>query len=239
MLSCLPGFGGQRGGKSPHQLVLLGLEGAGKTTLLYHLKIPNWKEICKDIDILNKRKDKADPGYHYEELSTNPLGTYGVWDVPGNEVMISLWSTFYRYVQVAGLLFVVDGSEDTWNALSRDKYDAMLHKVRRLVSHLLNEDELRGATFTLIINHRDSFEEDGRRGKDKDKGSDYIAAHKKVQKERFDHIKHILQVKPLQEQAANKGRFHIHEFNCEKIKHNGPEWGKVVREIYEMTIVGQ
>mmetsp|Transcript_27413 Transcript_27413/g.60250 ORF Transcript_27413/g.60250 Transcript_27413/m.60250 type:complete len:239 (-) Transcript_27413:61-777(-) len=237
MLGCLPGFGGKRGGQ-PHQLVLLGLEGAGKTTLVYHLKIPNWKEICKDMKVLAQRKEKADPGYHYEELFTNPLGSYGVWDVPGTDVMVSLWPTFYRYVQVAGLIFVVDGNEEPYEAAKKDptgsemkKYDDKLHKARRLITNLVNEDELRAATFTVIINHRDNWEEV--------KEDDKKKKLKKDQRERFDHIRQILQLEKIQNEGANKGRFHIHEFDCATIKPNGQEWTKVVKEIHDMTLLNQ
>jgi len=159
MAKCLPCFGPQ---KPPHQMVMLGLEGAGKTTILYKLKMPNWKDIAKD---LKRSKDKAgkagnesdkngkekssqqelDPGYHYEELHSSNLGPYGIWDVPGHEAYIPLWPIFYRYIRVAAVLFVVDGHSDPPDP--KKWIDA-----RDALRRLLNEDELRDAAVICIIN---------------------------------------------------------------------------------------
>jgi len=132
-----------------HQIVTFGLDGAGKTTLLYRLKIPSWKpdDIIKDLKHLKGKADVSkDPGYHYEEMSGAPLGAYGIWDVPGSEVMMRMWPTFYRYVKVSAVIFVVDGT---------DIDDKRLDTARRQLHFLLNEDELRVAAFYLIVNEWD------------------------------------------------------------------------------------
>jgi len=224
----MPSFGAKR---APQQIIMLGLSGAGKTTLLYRLKIPGWKEIVKDLAELNKFKEKTDPGYHYEEMQGKPLGSYGIWDVPGSKVMISLWSTFYRYITVMGVLFVVDGSAES--AKESKEFDEKLHQARRLIQFLLNEDELRGATFTLIINHRDVIER-------RSDGSDTVSGEPaKEFRMRMDHIKEILQVKAIMADDANMARFHVHELNCASPKDVPLVWPRIIKEIHELAVMGK
>jgi len=147
LFSCL---GGKR---PPHQIVMLGLQDAGKTTLLYKLKFGDkltgeWKEIHKFVKALKgeqKQEDEQDVSlYHYEELTSKAMKSYGLWDVPGS--LCATWATFYRYIPITATIFVVNASEK-----SADD-EKMLRDSRRMLNYLLYEDELRQAAFVVVIN---------------------------------------------------------------------------------------
>merc|ERR1712151_1431453 len=86
-----------------------------------------------------------DPTYHYEEMKWKAL-KYGIWEIPGSDVMIRQWPMFYRYVRMSACLFVVDAHSDK-------KFDE-IEKSRYWLQYLLNEDELRCAAFVLVLNIR-------------------------------------------------------------------------------------
>mmetsp|Transcript_81136 Transcript_81136/g.173582 ORF Transcript_81136/g.173582 Transcript_81136/m.173582 type:complete len:217 (-) Transcript_81136:47-697(-) len=209
MLTCWKAMTAER---RNHQVVMLGLEGAGKTTLLYRLKMPLWKprEIVRDME-KNRRSDGKDwdPGYHYEELNIGRLKHHGVWDVPGSEAMINMWPTFYRYISVVAVLFVVDGS----NAGAKD--EAKLAKARNLLHFLLNEDELRVSAFVLVINER-------------------VGPQYPEERSNMQQIAHALGVHEIMEQDWNKSRFHMVNLNCAEVSTHA--WEKVVEDIYRIYI---
>merc|ERR1712113_779878 len=92
------------------------------------------------------KKQNKDPCYHYEEMTSKSLGQYGIWDIPGSEVMVRMWPMFYRYLRMTAVFFVVD-------AFSASKEDLdKIAQARHQIEFLLNEDELRTAAFVLIIN---------------------------------------------------------------------------------------
>mmetsp|Transcript_56790 Transcript_56790/g.122768 ORF Transcript_56790/g.122768 Transcript_56790/m.122768 type:complete len:223 (+) Transcript_56790:128-796(+) len=200
----------------PHQMVMLGLEGVGKTTLLYRLKIPTWKSIAQDMGRLRVQGDgkRLDPGYHYEEFHGRlKLRKYGIWDVPGNEVMVQMWPTFYRYIRVTAVLFVVDGSDKS------DQAKEKLSKARGLIDFLLNEDELRLAAFMIIINvHKEA----GDQPVDKAHIRESIGA--------------ALNVTHLLDQDSSKSRVRMLVLDCANVSVTDKEWKHLIEEIHRIYI---
>mmetsp|Transcript_29480 Transcript_29480/g.67934 ORF Transcript_29480/g.67934 Transcript_29480/m.67934 type:complete len:249 (+) Transcript_29480:64-810(+) len=157
---CLTKSNVLRGRDEKRQFLILGLQNAGKTTLLYRLKLGNsWKDMEHDLKamrepkLLTKDKDARsdaepqwvveDAGYHYEETL---LG--GFWEVPGTPAMRQMWPSFYRAIKIHGVIFVVDGSDKS------DAKEENIELAKRSLHFLMNEDELRNAAFTVIINMR-------------------------------------------------------------------------------------
>lgn len=193
----------------PKQIVLLGLDGAGKTTLLYRLKLPKWTDISRDLRQLREKKgeEPGDPGYHYEEFTSRDIGPYGIWDVPGTEAMIAMWPTFYRYVQISAVLFVVDAMEKDVERLT---------EARRLMEKLQNEDELRMAAFILIINER---------GPDQ---TAHAASESIVAK--VNEVREVLRVRMFEESP----RFLAVSLDCSTVKASDGMWRKVEQHIHKV-----
>jgi len=128
---------------------MVGMEKAGKTNLLYKLKLgDSWKDSEMRRDLSKMREQDAsgkveDGGYHYEEINILKGQTCGVWELPGHPGARAVWPTFYRTIKFHAVMFIVDGSEK-----SEEKIDA----TRRHLHFLMNEDELRGAIFAVIVN---------------------------------------------------------------------------------------
>merc|ERR1711972_470079 len=108
-----------------------------------------WKrdDIKRDLAYIKKCEGPCgrDPSYHYEEMSSMSM-KYGIWEVPGNEVMMRMWPMFYRYVRISAVLFVVDVYSEHWSDVET------VTANRYWMNLLLNEDELRTAAFVLILN---------------------------------------------------------------------------------------
>mmetsp|Transcript_58346 Transcript_58346/g.190286 ORF Transcript_58346/g.190286 Transcript_58346/m.190286 type:complete len:222 (+) Transcript_58346:200-865(+) len=199
------------GSATPHQIVMLGLENAGKTTLLYRLKL-EWKEITHAIKTL-KSDANGDPGYHYEELNSKSMGSYGIWDVPGTPEMVGMWPAFYRYVQVCCIIFVVDGSQEFLDDETR------MTEVKRLIAKLLHEDELRGAAFVVVINDRKTDAED-------EKGE---AATTNV-----DAFRDQLGLTALEPSIPRLLTVH---FDCSEISVHHESWKKILNHIWKTGII--
>lgn len=246
MLKC---FGAQTTRRTPHQIVMLGLEGSGKTTLLYKLKVPGWTEMSRDMQKAKEKDRHWDVGYHYEEFQNGRLKWYGIWDVPGSDEMIPLWNLFYRYIVVSAVIFVVDA------APGQDEAMEQVQKARRWLHFLLNEDEIRSAAFIVIVNerwHRDDIKKKRRRKKKKNghhgsssekeefaheaeeggilnKGRDPTRPWTQVGKAFLGK----LNVADIMEQPWNKDRFRIFFMDCSDPVR---EWKEVIEEIYKIYI---
>ena len=116
------------------QILILGPESSGKTTLVYG-------ETC----------DETEPtqGYNREEknfLDKNPLGKkVGVWDISGKEVLKPLWSSYYKNIAFAGVIFVIDPNNKE-----------ILDSAVRDLHFLTNEEELRDCAFLVLFNKKNS-----------------------------------------------------------------------------------
>lgn len=145
LVKSVPPFNLLSEGTEVQQCVMYGERGAGKTTLLYRLKCPNWKKEQLISQMENLKKADKDPSYHYEVLSSSLL-TYGIWEIPGDEIRLDLTSMFYKYLKVSVVFFVVDtrrqSVEDT----------ALMERTRNLFDFLLHEQELRMCAFILVLN---------------------------------------------------------------------------------------
>lgn len=205
--------------KSPDipQFLIFGHEGAGKTTMLYRLRIMQWKpaEIKKDLE--HMRKSERDPGYHYEEFTSQDFpnmrfGRIGMWDIPGNEMMLRMWPMFYQYLTISGVFFVVNASEE--EVKNVDKMD----EVRQRMWFLLNEDFLRVVAFILILNVHE----------EKDK-------HKSVEsKELRDAVKEMLSVEEIKSMPAHRDRFKCYEVNCSELERDESQWHDIMEDVYQI-----
>eukprot|EP00927_Polykrikos_kofoidii_P069993 TRINITY_DN65784_c0_g1_i1.p1 TRINITY_DN65784_c0_g1~~TRINITY_DN65784_c0_g1_i1.p1 ORF type:complete len:239 (-),score=41.86 TRINITY_DN65784_c0_g1_i1:42-758(-) len=197
----------------PFQFIMFGLEGAGKTTMLYKLKIPKWKreDIKQDMNYLRKEgvTPARDPAYHYEEMASSYSGSsvrYGIWEIPGNEMMIQMWPLFYRYVRMHAVFFVVDAFSDKRFDLER------LARARYWLHFLLNEVELRNAAFIIIIN------------------SNTLQRDRKDAKGDVEEkaISEMLGIEEIEKQAIHKGRLVWIACNCADFSRDDPHWENVV-----------
>lgn len=204
------------------QFTMFGMEEAGKTTLLYRLKIPQWKreDIKVDISLLREKKDTGvargggDPTYHYEEMySSRHKFKYGIWEVPGNEVMVRQWPLFYRYNRINAVIFVVDAWSK--NMFDLDKID----QARYWLHFLLNEDELRCAAFVLVLNVKQLENEE----KDPREEAKEKAIHE------------MLGVPEIESQPIHGERFYKFSCNCADIDRiMYPKWEDCLRFISEV-----
>eukprot|EP01066_Platyproteum_vivax_P007100 Platyproteum_vivax@DN2698_c0_g1_i1.p1 len=123
------------------QALIIGLPKSGKTTLLYSWKIPNYMRGKEEEaeDLTADQKEEAVP-FHYEQVRIKNY-ILGIWDVKGGEVMQVVWPTFYRYVQMDIVMFVV-------NMKNVDEFG----EAKRILHTLFNEDELRDSYFMIILN---------------------------------------------------------------------------------------
>lgn len=86
------------GSKPQKRVLMLGLDGSGKTTLLYKLK---YSENVVTVPTV---------GFNVEMLETDRSSPgLTVWDVGGQRKMRLHWKHYY--VDTAGLVFVVDSSD--------------------------------------------------------------------------------------------------------------------------------
>lgn len=208
-------------GQDMHQCVIFGLRGSGKTTLLYKLKIPSWKrtDIIRDMHNMKGSKNQKnlpegeaqkeritdeDPGYHYEELYSSSLGNYGVWEIPGNEVMMKQWPLFYRYLNISAVFFVVDmfSADRAWQDVEK------ILEARNKIMMLLNEDELRTSAFFLVLNTDERNVED-------------------VSREERHAMEEVLGVPDIMSSLAHKERFFVKVLHCAEIQ----SWEDVCKDI--------
>jgi len=254
----------------PKQLVLLGPERSGKTTILYKLKIPKWTTVDMKTELQNLKKEErdilsnnknADPhggdfGYHYEELNEASIGEYGMWDVPGSDVMVTMWPTFYRYVKVAAVLYVVDVPEkrdeseevidfkcqicDNTGRTPSDEIctectfgdKVKLNKAKRLLHFLLNEDELRMSAFVLILNVKDPKS----RKDAKPDGKNTVETGAGMKGGQAQQTGDVLGVEDLSKQRANKERFKIFTLCAATLQPTDAVWKDVILEIHKVGI---
>lgn len=214
------------------QFAMFGLEGAGKTTLLYKLKIPQWKrdDIKRDLMYLKKSETNnlgRDPSYHYEEMTAMSM-RYGIWEVPGNDVMMRMWPMFYRYVRISAVLFVVDAYSDHWSEVDK------VTSNRYWMNLLLNEDELRTAAFILILNVGDG-DKPGRRENSTVLDHNHFAsgAHRDpaLCTPNEQAIYEMLGVPEIMKMEAHYERFFTFSCNCTLFSRNEAQWEKILTNI--------
>mmetsp|Transcript_81007 Transcript_81007/g.203923 ORF Transcript_81007/g.203923 Transcript_81007/m.203923 type:complete len:252 (-) Transcript_81007:91-846(-) len=146
------------------QFLILGPENSGKTTLLYRLKFgSHWRNMQQDLKDMKDSDNMMayDPGYHYEEVQMLHR-TCGLWDVPG--ALRSVWRSWYNRLCIHGVFFVIDekdaqflAEQGTQGGRRADEQKAAacarrITEAKNMLHMLMNEDELRRACFTVIIN---------------------------------------------------------------------------------------
>merc|ERR1719161_1598833 len=175
------------------------------------------------------KQDKAgsyDKGYHYEEFTNSGVLKYGMWDLPGSPEFRGLWPTFYRYVKMSAVIFLVDAAE----VQETPEYVKRIEEARYLITQMLAEDELRNAAFVVIINdkkykqfqkeHKDILPPDYT-GYDKEKGL----------------LGKMLGLEEIANQEQNKRRFLTFTLDVAEIEgEKADEWQDVLEEIKKILI---
>jgi len=111
------------------RLMMVGLDAAGKTTILYKIKLG---EVVTTIPTVGFNVET----FEYKNLKMT------VWDIGGQDKIRKLWRYYYQGVQ--GVIFVVDSSD-------RDR----IEDAREELVKLVNEEELKDASFLVYINKQD------------------------------------------------------------------------------------
>lgn len=115
-------MGNLRSKERVHNVLLLGLEDCGKSELLSE------EELSSE-----------GPGHRrFEKLFQRVK--YTLWDMRENEVFRVLWPSFYRSIEFAFIVFVVD-------ACAEERFS----EVARNIALLTNEEELRNSFFLLVF----------------------------------------------------------------------------------------
>lgn len=81
-------------------------------------------------------------GFNYEIVEFGQIKA-GIWDLPGRENLRLLWPNFYRNIDFAGVIYVIDYEE-------KDK----LAETVRVMHDLLNEEELIKASILVLLNYK-------------------------------------------------------------------------------------
>ena len=125
---------GSSSSSSSKQVLLLGLPNSGKTTFLQRLT----DSQANESDQIN-----YDPtlGVNYTSLTINSLN-FDFWDLGGDKVSATLWSTYYRIIHVGIVLFFVDISDIS-----------SFNESLTILLKILNEEELKQARVFLIFNY--------------------------------------------------------------------------------------
>jgi ADP-ribosylation factor protein 1 len=72
----------------------------------------------------------------------------GFWDVGGKDTIRSLWPSFYKNINVHGIIFMIDAKDEE-----------RLPEARMELHKLMNEEELRNAVLLVIFNLKESSDE--------------------------------------------------------------------------------
>ena len=125
---------GSSSSSSSKQVLLLGLPNSGKTTFLQRLT----DSQANESDQIN-----YDPtlGVNYTSLTINSLN-FDFWDLGGDKVSATLWSTYYRIIHVGIVLFFFDISDIS-----------SFNESLIILLKILNEEELKQARVFLIFNY--------------------------------------------------------------------------------------
>lgn len=124
---------GNNNSKAVSTIVILGLEKAGKS--LFMKKILELKKKEKEIT-------KLEPTLGFNYITYDFLNiVYHIWELGGDNLTRTYWSTFYRSLAVNMVVYIV-------NIFDEQNYPLAIKEFIKLV----NEEELKIAKFTLIFN---------------------------------------------------------------------------------------
>ena len=126
-------MGASNSSSGANQVLLLGLEKTGKTTFLKQITETYTKEH-KDVQL------ESTTGINFVSLEIHNT-SYDFWDIGGDPISISFWPTLYRTIKVDRVLFFIDLSDQSTYSSS----------IRQLLK-VINEEELKHASFFLIFN---------------------------------------------------------------------------------------
>jgi GTPase SAR1 family protein len=83
---------------------MFGLEKSGKTHLLYNY-------LVGEDGMHTVKQLKETMGMNYEHI-VESSENFNVWDISGNPYLRKNWQMYIKYVPVAGVIWVVNVSED-------------------------------------------------------------------------------------------------------------------------------
>lgn len=116
--------------KQDVRILMVGLDAAGKTTILYKLKLG---EVVTPIPTI---------GFNVEEVSYKNVH-FTMWDVGGQKKLRDMWR--YYYTNTNAVIFVVDSAD----------HDRIDNDCKEELHNLMNQDELKDATFLIYANKQD------------------------------------------------------------------------------------
>ncbi|KAI9225137.1 ADP-ribosylation factor [Blastocladiella britannica] len=116
-------------GNKEMRILMVGLDAAGKTTILYKLKLG---EVVTTVPTI---------GFNVDTVVFKNI-SFTMWDVGGQDKIRPLWRHYFQGTQ--GIIFVVDSADRERIGEARDE-----------LQHMLNEDELRGASLLVLANKQD------------------------------------------------------------------------------------
>ena len=85
-------------------ILMLGLERAGKTHMLYNY-------LVGEGGMHTIKKLKETLGMNYEHVVESPQN-FDVWDISGNPLLRKNWTLYISNIPIAGVIYVVNVSED-------------------------------------------------------------------------------------------------------------------------------
>eukprot|EP00347_Sterkiella_histriomuscorum_P004383 403360669 len=115
-------------------ILLLGLERAGKTHMLYNY-------LVGEGGMHTIKKLKETLGMNYEHIVESPQN-FDVWDISGNPLLRKQWTLYISNIPVAGIIYVVNISEDIERIREGKK---QLHK-------LMSEPALSDSILAVVFN---------------------------------------------------------------------------------------
>jgi len=118
---------------------MLGLERAGKTHMLFNFLVGEGG--------MHTTKTLRDTlGMNFENV-VKTQANFDVWDVSGHPLLRKNWALFLKHVPVAGVVYVVNVSEEAERIRESQKH---LHR-------LLNEPALQECILAVVYNNKPSL----------------------------------------------------------------------------------
>jgi GTPase SAR1 family protein len=134
--------------KVSRHVMICGLEASGKTTLFNLLVYGQPQELKNKPDIIldthkEGAKEKETLGFNFEYAEPNQTANcIGFWDLGGKDTIRAIWPSFYKNIQISGLIFVVNANDE----------DDRIIEARMELQKLLNEEELRSSVLYVVFN---------------------------------------------------------------------------------------
>ncbi|CDW71273.1 adp-ribosylation factor 1 [Stylonychia lemnae] len=119
---------------------MFGLERAGKTHMLYN-------NLVGEGGMHTIKKLKETLGMNYEHVIESPQN-FDVWDISGNPQLRKNWSLYIKNVPVAGVIYVVNVSEEI----------ERLRESKKWLHMIMNEQALNDCIVAVVFNSKPNLQ---------------------------------------------------------------------------------